>query len=214
MKDLTLKDFLKVGFNLGINSYFKIFFYTILYYIFCYFLSLTIVGILIIPAITAGFYKFLISEAKNEKISFFELIKRGFKNGLYWKSLLYFLIIYLIYTIALIPLVFAVYNLVVYDDFSLFHFVLLILSIILILFFNTKFYLSFLLLVDHDKDINPIESLIQSSSVVNKLGFNQIFLINLVVFLIAYVSFAYFFLFPIVYMTNIGVYINANKEND
>ena len=214
MKDLTLKDFLKVGFNLGINSYLKIFFYTILYYIFCYFLFLTIVGILIIPAITAGFYKFLISEAKNEKISFFELIKQGFKNGLYWKSLLYFLIIYLIYSLASIPLVFAVYNLTIYDDFSLFHFVLLILSIILILFFNTKFYLSFLLLVDHDKDINPIESLIQSSSVVNKLGFNQIFLINLVVFLIAYVSFAYFFLFPIVYMTNIGVYINANKEND
>jgi len=209
MKDLTFKDYLKVGFNLGIDSYFKIFFYTILYYIFCYLLLFTIVGILIIPALTASFYKFLLSEARNENISFFELIKQGFKNGLYWKSWLYFLIIFLIYMVALIPGIYAFIT-----DYYLLSFIFYVLSVILILFVNTNFYLSFLLLVDYDKDINPINSLIESSSIVNKLGFNRIFFINLVFFLMSTLTLAFIFIFPIVNMINVGVYINANKEND
>ena len=212
MKDLIIKDYLNIGFSLGIDSYFKIFFYNILYYIFCYLISLTFVGILIIPALTVSFYKFLLSEARNEDISFFELIKQGFKNGLYWKSWLYFLIICLIYLPAIIPLIFAAYIIVVYET-IIFGFIFLILSLILYLYIKTKFYLGFIFLLDNDKNLNPIGSLIESSIVVDKLGFKRIFFINLISYLAYFFGFIVF-LFPFFFMTHVGVYINAINKND
>ena len=60
--------------------------------------AVTIIGLLIIPSLIAGLMKFTIRVARGEEVDVGDSLSWGFKNGMWLKSLIFFVI----YTLGLI----------------------------------------------------------------------------------------------------------------
>ena len=143
------------------------------------------------PALGVGFYKFLLRAARGENVDVGDSLSEGFKNGMWWKSLAFFIL----------------YGLGV-----LVGFILLILpGIYLIIAWLLGFYLLI------DKGMGPMQALGNSRELVHKLGFWKVFVIvfglyiatNLL-FLIPFIGFViYLFLIPFILMVYIALYENA-----
>ena len=62
MKEIKAEEYFSIGFELGKRNYWTIFFNFLIYAVVCFCVAITVVGILILPAIFVGLIKFLLKK--------------------------------------------------------------------------------------------------------------------------------------------------------
>jgi len=144
----------------------------------------------VLPTLFVGFTKFLLKAARGEEVDVGDSLSEGFKNGMWWKALLFFVL--------------ATFGIIV-------GFLLLILPG---LYLSTAWVLGFYLLVD--KAMNPLEALAKSRELVHRLGFWKIFVIVIglgigtqLISVIPFMGWVLMFLQPFISMIYIAIYENA-----
>jgi uncharacterized membrane protein len=156
--------------------------------------AITVIGILIIPALIAGLIHFLLASARGQEPGFGSSVSAGFAEGMWWKSL--FLVIVLIVGLMI-------------------GFMLLIIPGI---YLSVVWFYAFYLLVDKKMDI--FETLQTSRKLIHQQGFWKIFgvllvinIVNSVLSAIPLVSLAALFLVPFIMMIYVTMYQNAIGED-
>ena len=190
MKEIRAEEYFSIGFELGKRNYWTIFFNFLIYAVLCVCASITVVGILIVPAILVGFIKVLLKAARGEEVDVGAFLSAGFKNGMWWKALLFSII----YVVGIII-----------------GFILLIAPG---LYLSTAWVLGIYLLVD--KDMLPTEALGKSRELVHQLGFWKIFAVYIgltiainLISIIPFLGLVIFFLMPFIVMIYVAIYENA-----
>ena len=160
--------------------------------------AVIIIGLLIIPSLIAGLMKFTIRVARGEEVDVGDSLYWGFKNGMWLKSLIFFVI----YTLGLI--------------------IGFLLLIIPGLYLSAAWALGFYLLID--KDLSPLDALGKSRELVHKVGFWKVFIavivlqtgIQLISFIPVIGIIVILFLIPLVYMVYVAIYEHsiAGEVND
>ena len=190
MKEIRAEEYFSIGFELGKRNYWTIFFNFLIYAVLCVCASITVVGIFIVPAILVGFIKVLLKAARGEEVDVGDSLSVGFKNGMWWKALL----------------------------FSIIYIVGIVLGLMLFiapgLYLSTVWVLGIYLLVD--KDMLPTEALGKSRELVHQLGFWKVFVVVIglaiatnLTSIIPFLGLVIFFLMPFIMMIYIAVYENA-----
>ena len=190
MKEIRAEEYFSIGFELGKRNYWTIFFNFLIYAVLCVCASITIVGIFIVPAILVGFIKVLLKAARGEEVDVGAFLSAGFKNGMWWKALL----------------------------FSIIYIVGIVLGLMLFiapgLYLSTVWVLGIYLLVD--KDMLPTEALGKSRELVHQLGFWKVFVVVIglaiatnLTSIIPFLGLVIFFLMPFIMMIYIAIYENA-----
>ena len=190
MKEIRAEEYFSIGFDLGKRNYWKIFFNFLIYAVLCVCASITVVGILIVPAILVGFIKVLLKAARGEEVDVGAFLSAGFKNGMWWKALL----------------------------FSIIYIVGIVLGLMLFiapgLYLSTVWVLGIYLLVD--KEMLPTEALGKSRELVHQLGFWKVFVVVIglaiatnLTSIIPFLGLVIFFLMPFIVMIYVAIYENA-----
>ncbi|HIA42552.1 MAG TPA: hypothetical protein EYN84_00095 [Gammaproteobacteria bacterium] len=190
MKEIRAEEYFSIGFELGKRNYWTIFFNFLIYAVLCVCASITIVGIFIVPAILVGFIKVLLKAARGEEVDVGDSLSVGFKNGMWWKALL----------------------------FSIIYIVGIVLGLMLFiapgLYLSTVWVLGIYLLVD--KEMLPTEALGKSRELVHQLGFWKVFVVVIglaiatnLTSIIPFLGLVIFFLMPFIMMIYIAIYENA-----
>ena len=190
MKEIRAEEYFSIGFELGKRNYWTIFFNFLIYAVLCVCASITVVGIFIVPAILVGFIKVLLKAARGEEVDVGAFLSAGFKNGMWWKALL----------------------------FSIIYIVGIVLGLMLFiapgLYLSTVWVLGIYLLVD--KDMLPTEALGKSRELVHQLGFWKVFVVVIglaiatnLTSIIPFLGLVIFFLMPFIMMIYIAIYENA-----
>lgn len=190
MKEIRAEEYFSIGFELGKRNYWTIFFNFLIYAVLCVCASITVVGILIVPAILVGFIKVLLKAARGEEVDVGAFLSAGFKNGMWWKALL----------------------------FSIIYIVGIVLGLMLFiapgLYLSTVWVLGIYLLVD--KEMLPTEALGKSRELVHQLGFWKVFVVVIglaiatnLTSIIPFLGLVIFFLMPFIMMIYIAIYENA-----
>ena len=190
MKEIRAEEYFSIGFELGKRNYWKIFLNFLIYAVLCVCASITIVGILIVPAILVGWIKVLLKAARGEEVGVGAFLSAGFKNGMWWKALL----LSIIYAVGIV--------------------LGLILFIAPGLYLSTVWVLGIFLLVD--KNMLPTEALGKSRELVHQLGFWKVFTVviglGIVTNLISIIPILGLFgivLMPFIMMIYVAIYKNA-----
>ena len=190
MKDLKIKEYFTIGIEMAKKNYWLIFFRFIITCILCVVAAFTIIGLLFIPALLGGFYKFMLRAARGESEGIMDSWLYGFQNGMWWKTLLLMFIlsfgVFLGFLMLLIP---GIY-----------------LSIVWLL--------AWFFLVD--KGMLPTDSLGQSREHVHSIGFWRVFgvyaLLTIgtqILSVIPIVNILLLFATPFYFMIFVAVYENA-----
>ncbi len=190
MKEIKAEEYFLIGFELGKRNYWTIFFNFLIFIVVCFCAAITVVGILILPAIVVGFIKFLLKAARGEKVDVGDSLSAGFKNGMWWKALL----------------------------FSIIYIVGIALGLMLLiapgLYLITAWALGIYLLADNE--MLPTEALGKSRELVHQLGFWKIFAVVIALTITTELTSIFpilglfiIFLMPFIMMTYIAVYENA-----
>lgn len=194
MKEIRAEEYFSIGFELGKRNYWTIFFNYLIYMVVCILAAITVVGIFILPAILVGFVRFMLKAARGEEVDIGDSLSAGFKNGMWWKALL-FSIIYIV------GIIFG-----------------LMLLIAPGLYLLTVWALGFYLLVD--KEMPPQEALTKSRELVHQLGFWKIFAVVITLTIITGITSTFpildlfvIFLMPFLMMTQTAVYENAMSNS-
>ena len=193
MKDLRTEEYFSSGFQLAKLNYGTILLNFIVYFFLALILTITILGIFLLPALAVGFYKFLIRAARRENVDVGDSLSEGFKNGMWWKSLVFIILSTLGIIVGLMLLILpGIYLLVAW-------------------------LLGFYLLID--KGMGPMQALGKSRELVHKLGFWKVFVIFLAIYILESILFAipfgvfiWFFLLPFILMVYIALYENAISD--
>jgi len=193
MKDLRTEEYFSSGFQLAKLNYGTILLNIIVYFFLALILTFTILGIFLLPALAVGFYKFLIRAARRENVDVGDSLSEGFKNGMWWKSLVFIILSTLGIIVGLMLLILpGIYLLVAW-------------------------LLGFYLLID--KGMGPMQALGKSRELVHKLGFWKVFVIVLAIYILESILFAipfgvfiWFFLLPFILMVYIALYENAISD--
>ena len=190
MREIRAEEYFSIGFELGKWNYWTIFFNYLIYMVVCILAGITIVGILILPAILVGFVRFLLKAARGEEVDIGDSLSAGFKNGMWWKALSFSIIYIVGITLALMLL------------------------IVPGLYLLAGWALGFYLLVD--KEMLPQEALSKSRDLVHQLGFWKIFVVVITLAIITGITSIFpildlfvIFLMPFLMMTQTAVYENA-----
>ena len=190
MKEIRAEEYFAIGFELGKRNYWTIFFNFLIYAVLCVCASITVVGIFIVPAILVGFIKVLLKAARGEEVDVGAFLSAGFKNGMWWKALL-FSIIYLVGIVLGLMLFIAPG-----------------------LYLSTVWVLGIYLLVD--KEMLPTEALGKSRELVHQLGFWKVFVVVIglaiatnLTSIIPFLGLVIFFLMPFIVMIYVAIYENA-----
>lgn len=194
MSKFTIEECFSLAFQLGKKSYGEVFIRFLITIVLSVIAGFTIIGILLIPALIAGLYKFLIRSARGESRGIMDSWKYGFQNGMWWKSLLLIIIstlgISIGYLFLIIP---GIYLSVAW---------LLVLFLIV------------------DKDISVTESFGQSRALVHSSGFWRVFAVHIlaaigfqVIAFIPLVNILGFFAIPFYLMLYVAIYEKANQGN-
>ena len=172
------------------KNYWLIFFRFIITCILCVVAAITIIGLLFIPALLGGFYKFMLRAARGESEGIMDSWLYGFQNGMWWKTLLLMFISF-----------FGI-------------FLGLLLLFIPGIYLATVWLLAWFFLVD--KDMLPTESLGQSREQVHSMGFWKVFgvyaLLTIgiqIISVIPIVNILVLFAVPFYLMIFVAVYENA-----
>jgi|TARA_B110000438_G_scaffold256076_1_gene263322 hypothetical protein len=194
MKNLKIEEYFAIGFKMAKKNYWIIFFRFIITVILVVIAAVTIIGLVFIPALLGGFYKFMLRAARGESKGIMDSWLYGFQNGMWWKSLL-LMVISTLGTVA--------------------GFLLLLIPGIYLI---TAWLLAWFLLID--KGMFPTESLGKSRELVHAIGFWKVFgvyaLLTVgiqILSVIPIVNILSLFILPFYLMIFVAVYENA-IQND
>ena len=190
MREIRAAEYFSIGFELAKKEYWTIFFNFLIYLIVGICASITVVGLLVVPAIFASFIKFLLKAARGEAVGVGDSFSEGFEDGLWWKALF----------------------------FTLFYSVGIVIGTIFFvvpgLYLATAWFLGIYLLVD--KSMSPEEALGKSRELVHQLGFWKVFVVYMclsiamwIISVIPLLNLIIFFLMPFVMMIYVAVYENS-----
>ena len=190
MREIRAAEYFSIGFELAKKEYWTIFFNFLIYLIVGICASITVVGLLVVPAIFASFIKFLLKVARGEAVGVGDSFSEGFKDGLWWKAL-FFTVLYSV-GIVIGTIFFVVPG----------------------LYLATAWFLGIYLLVD--KSMSPEEALGKSRELVHQLGFWKVFVVYMclsiamwIISVIPFLNLIIFFLMPFVMMIYVAVYENS-----
>ena len=190
MKDMSFDAFFSQGIEQTKPKYWSLLGNFCLFGLAMVVAAITVIGILVIPALIAGWIHLLLASARGQEVSFGASFSAGFADGMWWKSL--FLVIVL--TVGL-----------------LIGFMLLLIPGI---YLSVVWYYAMYLLVDKKMDV--FETLQTSRNLVHEQGFWKIFGVLLVInivnsFLsaIPVIGLAALFLIPFIMMIFVTMYENA-----
>ena len=190
MREIRAAEYFSIGFELAKKEYWTIFFNFLIYLIVGICASITVVGLLVVPAIFASFIKFLLKVARGEAVGVGDSFSEGFKDGLWWKAL-FFTVLYSV-GIVIGTIFFVVPG----------------------LYLATAWFLGIYLLVD--KSMSPEEALGKSRELVHQLGFWKVFVVYMclsiamwIISVIPFLNLIIFFLMPFVMMIYVAIYENS-----
>ena len=194
MNKFTIEECFSFAFQLGKKSYAEVLVRFLITIVLSLIAGITIIGILFVPALIAGLYKFLIRSARGESKGIMDSWEYGFQNGMWWKSLLLIIISALGISIGYLFL------------------------IIPGIYLSVAWLLVWFLIVD--KDISVTESFGQSRALVHSLGFWRVFGVHIltaigfqVIAFIPFVNILGFFAIPFYLMIYVAIYEKANQDN-
>ena len=190
MREIRAAEYFSIGFELAKKEYWTIFFNFLIYLIVGICASITVVGLLVVPAIFASFIKFLLKVARGEAVGVGDSFSEGFKDGLWWKALFFTVL----YSVGIV--------------------IGIIFFVVPGLYLATAWFLGIYLLVD--KSMSPEEALGKSRELVHQLGFWKVFVVYLclsigmwIISFIPFLNLIYFFLMPFVMMIYVAIYENS-----
>ena len=195
MKDLRTEEYFSSGFQLGKSNYWTIFLNYIVYCVLSLFLAITILGIFLLPALWVGFNKFLIRAARGENVDVGDSLSEGFKNGMWYKIIVFSILYTLLVVVGLMLLILPGIYLMIAWVFGYYLFI--------------------------DKGMGPMQALGKSRELVHELGFWKVFAILLVIGIVLQLIllipligfFISLFLFPFFVMVFLALYENAISDN-
>ena len=190
---MKVEEFFSEGFRLAKTEYWTIFFNFLIYVLLIVIASITVIGLLIVPSLAVGLVRFTIRAGRGEEVDVGDSLSWGFKDGMWWKSLVFVVVA----TIGI-----------------LIGFVLLILPGI---YLSVAWFLGFYLLID--KGLAPMEALGRSRDLVHEVGFWKVLIIlfamSIGLQLIALIPVlgivGNVFLWPLVAMVQFAIYEHAIK---
>jgi len=191
---MKVEEFFSEGIKLAKPEYWTIFFNYIIFILLIILASVTIIGLLVVPALMMGFIQFILRAGRGEKVDVGDSLSWGFQDGMWLNSLIFSFIAGLGITIG---------------------FLLLVVPGI---YLSVAWFLGVYLLVD--KGLKPMEALEKSRELVHEVGFWKVLIIllamNMGVYIIALVipffgSLALLFLYPFVWMVQVAIYQRAIK---
>ncbi len=190
MKDMSFDAFFSQGIEQTKPKYWSLLGNFCLFGLAMVVAAITVIGILVIPALIAGWIHFLLASARGQEASFGASFSAGFADGMWWKSL--FLVVVLTVGIMI-------------------GFMLLLIPGI---YLSVVWYYAMYLLVDKKMDV--FETLQTSRNLVHEQGFWKIFGVLLVInivnsFLsaIPVIGLVALFLIPFIMMIFVTMYENA-----
>ena len=190
MREIRAAEYFSIGFELAKKEYWTIFFNFLIYLIVGICASITVVGLLVVPAIFASFIKFLLKVARGEAVGVGDSFSEGFKDGLWWKALFFTVL----YSVGIV--------------------IGIIFFVVPGLYLATAWFLGIYLLVD--KSMSPEEALGKSRELVHQLGFWKVFVVYMclsiamwIISVIPFLNLIIFFLMPFVMMIYVAVYENS-----
>jgi uncharacterized membrane protein len=144
----------------------------------------------VLPALITGYCKFLLKVTRGEELVIADSLSEGFKNGMWWKTLLYSLIMIIGVAIGYV--------------------LLIIPGIYLSIAWSFGFYLVI------DKDMTPLDALQKSRELVHQVGFWKILILTIIVGVLGILQIIpvlggllYVLMYPFVSMLIPAVYENA-----
>jgi len=193
---MKVEEFFSEGLRLAKPEYWTIFFNFLIYFILIVIALVTVIGLLIVPSLAVGLVRFTIRVGRGEEVDVGDSLSWGFKDGMWWKSLVFCVIA----TIGMII-----------------GFMLLILPG---LYLSAAWFLGIYLLVD--KGLAPMEALSKSRELVHEVGFWKVFIIifamSIGMQLIALIPVLGIvinaFLWPLVVMVYVAIYEHAIKGEE
>ena len=195
MKFLRTEEYFSSGFQLAKLNYWTIFLNYIVYCVLSLFLAITILGIFLLPALWVGFNKFLIRAARGENVDVGDSLSEGFKNGMWYKIIVFSILYTLLVVVGLMLLILPGIYLMIAWVFGYYLFI--------------------------DKGMGPMQALGKSRELVHELGFWKVFAILLVIGIVLQLIllipligfFISLFLFPFFVMVFLALYENAISDN-
>lgn len=143
-----------------------------------------------LPALITGYCKFLLKVTRGEEVVIADSFSEGFKNGMWWKTLLYSLIMIIGVAIGYI--------------------LLFIPGIYLSIAWSFGFYLVI------DKNMTPLDALQKSRELVHQVGFWKILILTIIVGVLGILQIIpvlgvllYILMYPFISMLIPAVYENA-----
>jgi len=196
IRRMKVEEFFSEGLRLAKPEYWTIFFNFLIYFILIVIALVTVIGLLIVPSLAVGLVRFTIRVGRGEEVDVGDSLSWGFKDGMWWKSLVFCVIA----TIGMII-----------------GFMLLILPG---LYLSAAWFLGIYLLVD--KGLAPMEALGKSRELVHEVGFWKVFIIifamSIGMQLIALIPVLGIvinaFLWPLVVMVYVAIYEHAIKGEE
>ena len=196
IRHMKVEEFFSEGLRLAKPEYWTIFINFLIYFILIVIALVTVIGLLIVPSLAVGLVRFTIRVGRGEEVDVGDSLSWGFKDGMWWKSLVFCVIA----TIGMII-----------------GFMLLILPG---LYLSAAWFLGIYLLVD--KGLAPMEALSKSRELVHEVGFWKVFIIifamSIGMQLIALIPVLGIvinaFLWPLVVMVYVAIYEHAIKGEE
>ncbi len=190
---MKVEDFYSEAIRLAQKDYWTIFFNVIVYSLLMGLAAITIVGLLVLPALVVGLIRFLLRAARGEEVDVGDSISWGFQDGMWLKSFVFFLIS------------------------GIGMFIGFLLLIIPGIYLSVAWILGVYLLVD--KDLSPMDALGKSRDLVHEIGFWKVLVtvwaMTIGIQLISLIPILGFigllFLYPFTMMVLVSIYQYAIK---
>ena len=190
---MKVEDFYAEAIRLAQKDYWTIFFNVIIYFLLIGFATITIIGLLATPALAVGLARFLLRAARGEEVDVGDSISWGFQDGMWLKSLVFFLIA------------------------GIGMFIGFLLLIIPGIYLSVAWILGVYLLVD--KGLSPMDALSKSRDLVHEIGFWKVLVtiwamtigVQLISFIPILGFIALIFLYPFTMMVLVSIYRYAIK---
>ena len=86
---MKAEEFFSEGLRLTKPEYWTIFFNFLIYVLLIVIASITVIGLLIVPSLAVGLVRFTIRAGRGEEVDVGDSLSWGFKDGMWWKSLVF-----------------------------------------------------------------------------------------------------------------------------
>ena len=144
MNSISISSWLAKAITLTKKHYFTILKYYMIFIILGLVLGMTFVGVILVPGLVIASIKVMLSIARDEDFSLMDCLKHGITNGMWWKSIWFFIIYLVGIFLATLLLVFPMFYVV------------------------SIWYLSAFIFIDYN--LSPMEAFRESKRIVSEIG--------------------------------------------